>query len=180
MSKKCWMSGKQCTKYWNWLLAGWKRAVLTLVLLNPDISCLANSIDSDQLASEEYNWSGSTLFVIKYVNFNQRPGSNNLVGLKLEVGLTSYIIYHNPILINVQVQGQHPHQQGLFWPKIFVREKIPFGQKQWEIFKFSEIFFSLARTNWVRFFFFFFFCKGQILYQNCMYKYYYCLFCNVF
>ena len=70
--------------------------------------------------------------------------------------------------------------QGLFWPKIFVREKIPFGQKQWEIFKFSEIFFSLARTNWVRFFFFFFFfCKGQILYQNCMYKYYYCLFCNV-
>ena len=27
--------------------------------------------------------------------------------------------------------------------------------------------------------FFFFFCKGQILYQNCMYKYYYCLFCNV-
>ena len=52
-------------------------------------------------------------------------------------------------------------QQGLFWPKIFVREKIPFGQKQWEIFKFSEIFFSLARTNWVRFFFFFFFVKAR-------------------
>ena len=27
-----------------------------------------NSVDSDQLASEEANWSGSTLFVIKYVN----------------------------------------------------------------------------------------------------------------
>ena len=60
--------------------------------------------------------------------------------------------------------------QGLFWPQIFVREKIPFGQKQWEIFKFSEIFFrSLGQTEWDFFFFFFFFCKGQILYQNCMY-----------
>ena len=28
----------------------------------------ANSVDPDQLASEEANWSGSTLFVIKYVN----------------------------------------------------------------------------------------------------------------
>ena len=43
---------------------------LTLVLLNLDISCLckqsafANSVDPDQLASEEANWSGSTQFVI--------------------------------------------------------------------------------------------------------------------
>ena len=28
---------------------------LTLVLLNPDISCFANSVDPDQLASEEAN-----------------------------------------------------------------------------------------------------------------------------
>ena len=28
----------------------------------------ANSLDPDQLASEEANWSGSTLFAIKYVN----------------------------------------------------------------------------------------------------------------
>ena len=28
---------------------------LTLVLLNPDIPCLANSVDPDQLASEEAN-----------------------------------------------------------------------------------------------------------------------------
>ena len=35
---------------------------------------LANSVDPDQLASEEANWSGSALFVIKYVNFYQKPG----------------------------------------------------------------------------------------------------------
>ena len=29
----------------------------------------ANSVDPDQLASEEVNWSGSTLFVIKYVKY---------------------------------------------------------------------------------------------------------------
>ena len=28
----------------------------------------ANSVDPDQLASEEANWSGSKLFAIKYVN----------------------------------------------------------------------------------------------------------------
>ena len=28
----------------------------------------ANSVDPDQLASEEVNWSGSALFAIKYVN----------------------------------------------------------------------------------------------------------------
>ena len=28
----------------------------------------ANSVAPDQLASEEANWSGSTLFAIKYVN----------------------------------------------------------------------------------------------------------------
>ena len=40
---------------------------LTLVLLNPDIPCFANNVDPDQLASEEANWSGSSLFAIKYV-----------------------------------------------------------------------------------------------------------------
>ena len=28
----------------------------------------ANSVDPDQLASKEANWSGSALFAIKYVN----------------------------------------------------------------------------------------------------------------
>ena len=54
----------------------------------------ANSVDpdhlaSDQLASEEANWSGSALFVIKYVNLYQQPGSSNLIGWKLGVDLTS-------------------------------------------------------------------------------------------
>ena len=61
--------------------------------LNPSLAettcpVLANSVDPDQLASEEANWSGSALFVIKYVNFYQKP-SSNLIGWKLEVGMTS-------------------------------------------------------------------------------------------
>ena len=61
---------------------------LTLVLLNPDMPCLANSVDPDQLASEA-NWSGSTLFDIKYVTLYQQPGSSNQIGWKLEVGVSS-------------------------------------------------------------------------------------------
>ena len=53
--------------------------------LNPslaehDMPSLANSGYPDQLASEEANWSGSVLFVIKYVNFYQNPGPSNLIG----------------------------------------------------------------------------------------------------
>ena len=62
---------------------------LTLLLLNTTCPVLANSIDPDQLASEEANWSGSALFVIKYLNFYQKPRSNNLIGWKLEVGVAS-------------------------------------------------------------------------------------------
>ena len=40
----------------------------------------ANSVYPDQLASKEANWSGSTLFDIKYVNLYQQPGSSNLIG----------------------------------------------------------------------------------------------------
>ena len=47
--------------------------VLTLLLLNTSCPVLANSVDPDQLASEEANWSGSALFVIKYVNFYKKP-----------------------------------------------------------------------------------------------------------
>ena len=42
---------------------------LTVLLLNMTCPVLANSKDPYQLASEEANWSGSALFVIKYVNF---------------------------------------------------------------------------------------------------------------
>ena len=46
---------------------------LTLLLLNTSCPVLANSVDPDQLASEEASWSESALFVIKYVNFYQKP-----------------------------------------------------------------------------------------------------------
>ena len=62
---------------------------LTLLLLNTARPVLANSVDPDQLASEEANWSGSALFIIKYVNLYQKPRSSNLIGWKLEVGVAS-------------------------------------------------------------------------------------------
>ena len=49
----------------------------------------ANSVDPDQLASSEANWSGSALFAIKYVNLYQQSGSSNLIGWKLEMGVAS-------------------------------------------------------------------------------------------
>ena len=49
----------------------------------------ANSVDPDQLASKEANWSGSTLFAIEYVNLYQQPGSRNLIGWQLDVDVTS-------------------------------------------------------------------------------------------
>ena len=64
-----------------------KKVNLTLLLLNTTCPDLTNNVDPDQLASEEANWSGSALFVIKYVNFYQKPGSSNLIGWKLEVGM---------------------------------------------------------------------------------------------
>ena len=47
----------------------------------------ANSVDPDQLASEEAIWSGSALFAIKYMNLYQQPWSSNLIGGKLEIGV---------------------------------------------------------------------------------------------
>ena len=49
----------------------------------------ANSIDPDQLASEEASWSESALFAIKYVNMYQQSGESNLIGWKLEMGVAS-------------------------------------------------------------------------------------------
>ena len=42
----------------------------------------ANSVDPDQLASEEANWSGSALFAISYANLQQQSGLSNLTGWK--------------------------------------------------------------------------------------------------
>ena len=62
---------------------------VTLLLLNTTCPVFANSVDPDQLASEEANWSGSALFVIPYVNSYQQPEASNLIGSKLEVGMAS-------------------------------------------------------------------------------------------
>ena len=49
----------------------------------------ANSVDPEQMASEKASWSGSALFVIKYVNLYQQLEPNNLMGWQLEVGLAT-------------------------------------------------------------------------------------------
>ena len=48
-------------------------------MLNPDIPFFANSVDPDQLASEEANWSGSALLAIQYLKLYQQSGSSNLI-----------------------------------------------------------------------------------------------------
>ena len=62
---------------------------LSLLLLNTTCPVLSNNIDPDQLTSKEENWSGTAVFIIKYVNFYQNPGSNNLIGWNFEVGKAS-------------------------------------------------------------------------------------------
>ena len=49
----------------------------------------ANSVDPDQLASEEANWSGSTLFILQYLNLYEQLGSSNLIDWKVEMGVAS-------------------------------------------------------------------------------------------
>ena len=49
--------------------------MLTLLLLNTTCPVLANSVDPDQLASEEANWSGYALFVIKICEFLSKTGN---------------------------------------------------------------------------------------------------------
>ena len=49
----------------------------------------ANSVDPDQLAYEEANWSGSALFAIQFVNLYKQSWSSNLIGWKWEVGVAS-------------------------------------------------------------------------------------------
>ena len=58
-------------------------------------SVFANSVDPDQMASEEANRSGSALFAIQYSNLCQQSGSRNPIGWKLEVGGASYFIQHD-------------------------------------------------------------------------------------
>ena len=74
--------------------------MVNMVIINigpaePGYTLPLQTVDPDQLASEEVNWSGSALFVIKYVNLYQQPGWSNLIGCKLEVGVASWFIQHD-------------------------------------------------------------------------------------
>ena len=71
--------------------------VLTLVSWTQICPAIANSVDPDQLASEEANWSGSALLVIKYVNLYQQTEVSNMIGWKLEVGRASEFIQHGKV-----------------------------------------------------------------------------------
>ena len=63
---------------------------LILLLLNTTCPVLANSVDPDQLASEEEsNWSVSAMFVIKYVNLYKKSKPSSMIGWQLEVGVVS-------------------------------------------------------------------------------------------
>ena len=57
--------------------------ILTLSCWTRIYPAFVNSVDPDQFASEEAKWSGSALFVIKYVNYYEQSGSSNLIGWKL-------------------------------------------------------------------------------------------------
>ena len=53
---------------------------LTFILLFTTTPTLANSVDPDQMASEEAIWSGATMFVIQFVNLNENIIWCNLIG----------------------------------------------------------------------------------------------------
>ena len=57
-----------------------EREDLTLILLFTTTPTFANSADPDQMASEVAIWSGSTLFVIQFVNLNENIIWCNLIG----------------------------------------------------------------------------------------------------
>ena len=67
----------------EWKIVIFRIMQLTLALLVPVMLAFANSDDPDQMASEEANWSGSALFVVKNVNLYQTPWSKNLIGAKI-------------------------------------------------------------------------------------------------
>ena len=70
---------------WDFLLL-----FLTLLLLNTTCPVLANNVDPDQLASEETNWSGSALFVIKYVNYYQKIKLSDWLEIRSGRGILIY------------------------------------------------------------------------------------------
>ena len=57
-----------------------QKGPLTLILLFTTTPTFANSVDPDQMASEEAIWSGATLFVFQFLNLNKNIIWCNLIG----------------------------------------------------------------------------------------------------
>ena len=72
--------------------------------------CLCNSVDPDNLAFEEANW--SSLFVVMYVNLYQKPGLSKIDWLEITCGCG--------ILIYSAWQGELTHL--MHFPSFFTRE----------------------------------------------------------
>ena len=94
-----------------------ERIILTLLLLNTTCPVLVNSVDPDQLASEESNWSESALFAIKYVNFYQKPGSSkwawhlNVFSMTRVNKIVQPTNFHFAILQHIWAGAQHILQE---------------------------------------------------------------------
>ena len=69
-----------CHKFKTYKNHSFKLLRLTLILLSATTPTFANSVDPDQMASEEAIWSGSLLFVIQFVNLNENIICCNLIG----------------------------------------------------------------------------------------------------
>ena len=50
-----------------------------------------NSVDPDQMASEEAIWSGSTLFFTQFVNLYDQTTLGNLIGWQSKMGVEDLI-----------------------------------------------------------------------------------------
>ena len=96
-----------------------KKNILTLVLLNLDMSCLCKQC-RDQLASKEANWSGSALFAIKYANLYQQSGSRNVIGWKSELG-SDWLKIRNERGILIYSAWQGLKRKLKFLQKLFIR-----------------------------------------------------------
>ena len=58
-----------------------------------------NSVDPDQMASEEAIWSGSTLFFIQFVNLYEQTTLSFLIGWQSETSVAN-LIYSAGISVN--------------------------------------------------------------------------------
>ena len=63
----------------NHCISEYLPTIIFLTPVEPRLPCIC-SVDPDQSASEEANWCGSALLVIKYLNLYQQSGLSNLTG----------------------------------------------------------------------------------------------------